>query len=110
MYKAIYKNQRIALKEIAELTGLPYTFLRARYKRGWRGDALVSPVQRDRSFIILTHDGKTLTLKEWSKEIGIAYETLRKRHKAGKSIADILHPDIYPTQETDSDLPNQTDL
>jgi len=99
MYRAVYKSQLLNLHKISELTGIPYTMLYARYKRGWRGDMLVSPVQRDRSFIILTHNGKTMSLKDWSKEIGIAYETLRKRHKAGKPVADILHPDTYPTPE-----------
>jgi len=106
MYKTHYNNHLLSLNEIAKQSDLPYNIIYARYKRGWRGDALTAPVQRDRSFIVLTHNGKTMTLKEWAQEIGIAYETLRKRHKAGKSVAETLHPDIYPTHtEPDSDNP-----
>ena len=105
MFKAVYGTRLMPLAEIATQAQIPYNIIYNRYKRGWRGDMLVSPVQRDRSYIILTHNGKTMSLKDWSKEIGIAYETLRKRHKAGKPVADILHPDIYPTPE-DVDQPH----
>lgn len=43
-----------------------------------------------RQNVRLTKDGLTLTLIEWSERLGIKYDTLRFRIKAGKSVDDVL--------------------
>ena len=45
-----------------------------------------------RTNIRLTYQGKTQTLKEWSREIGIPYHIVRSRYHSGKPVADILRP------------------
>jgi hypothetical protein len=94
-YTADGYTRKLSLPDLAEITGIPKSVLYGRYNKGWRGEALFAPVQKDRSQLILTHAGKTLTLKQWAVELGISYETLRKRIKAGKSIADVLNPELY---------------
>ena len=44
----------------------------------------------------ITHDGQTLPIYEWSKRLGIGLETLRRRIKAGWSIARALSPQRRP--------------
>lgn len=39
-----------------------------------------------RSNLLITHGGRTQTLSQWADETGIAYETLRWRHKNGKDL------------------------
>jgi len=94
-YTADGYTRKLSLPDLADITGIPKSVLYGRYNKGWRGEALFAPVQKDRSQLILTHAGKTLTLKQWAVELGISYETLRKRIKAGKSIADVLNPELY---------------
>lgn len=36
--------------------------------------------------LLITHEGRTQTLAQWADETGVAYETLRWRHKHGKAI------------------------
>lgn len=40
--------------------------------------------------INITYNGETKTLKQWSEFTGINYHTLRKRHKMGWSVEDML--------------------
>lgn len=40
----------------------------------------------------ITHDGQTLTLKEWAPIVGIDYWTLRSRYDKGWTAAEILAP------------------
>jgi hypothetical protein len=39
-----------------------------------------------RTNLLITHKGKTQTLSQWADETGVAYETLRWRHKHGKPL------------------------
>lgn len=43
---------------------------------------LLKPVQSQASDLI-THDGRTNTLRGWSKFLGIPYDTLRMRYRRG---------------------------
>lgn len=43
-----------------------------------------------RNNVRLTHDGRTQTVAEWSRETGIGYQTIRKRMEAGWSAVDTL--------------------
>lgn len=44
------------------------------------------------SNVNLTHNGKTQTLTQWSRELGISYHVIRKRRNAGRTVAEILTP------------------
>lgn len=43
-----------------------------------------------RNTIRLSHNGQSLTLKEWSLELGMSYEALRSRYKKKWTESDIL--------------------
>lgn len=43
-----------------------------------------------RNVIVITHLGKTLCLKQWSRELGIHYQTLRQRIRRGWPLARVL--------------------
>ena len=45
----------------------------------------------------MTHDGVTMTMKQWSIELGIPYSVLKNRSKAGWSDEDMLTIPILPT-------------
>lgn len=43
-----------------------------------------------RSNIVLTYEGKTMTLKSWSRYLGISYSALCDRYRRGCSVPEIL--------------------
>lgn len=43
----------------------------------------------------LTHDGRTMTMAQWSRETGIGFGTLRKRIEAGWSVASALTTPLH---------------
>ena len=45
-----------------------------------------------RKTVTLTHDGKTLTLSQWARELGIGRDVLCRRRKRGLSTEEILAP------------------
>lgn len=45
-----------------------------------------------RKTVTLTHDGKTLTLSQWSRELSIGRDVLCRRRKRGLSTEEILAP------------------
>ena len=81
------------LHEWAEETGIPYSTLHKRYKRGLDPDQIlhtgkITPTnQKD-----LTYNGKTQSISKWSKEIGVSVPTIYKRIQVGKPIEQILYP------------------
>ena len=47
-----------------------------------------------RNAIILEHEGRKLSLKDWSKELGIDYQTLLRRKSVGKTTKEILKKEV----------------
>lgn len=41
------------------------------------------------------HNGKRMCLKDWSRELGISYETIRGRLRRGHSFEDAIKEDLY---------------
>lgn len=44
----------------------------------------------------LTHDGKTLTIREWAEHLSISISTIRGRIRAGRPVAEILQTSRVP--------------
>lgn len=55
-----------------------------------------NPTPKKRNFCIITHNGKTQSIQEWSKELNIPEPTIRARFKRGQPI-DVLRKE--PLQE-----------
>lgn len=49
-----------------------------------------------RSNVTLTHKGKTMTVSEWSRELGISHKTIHSRIKRNWPVEKILSPKIEP--------------
>lgn len=52
--------------------------------------------------IWITSNGKTLCLNDWSKELGISLETLRKRYIKGLSVEEILYSPKFATHKSNT--------
>lgn len=51
--------------------------------------------QNQTKTIYLTYKGKTKTISEWSREIGISIQTMHSRRRLGFSVERILEPKKY---------------
>jgi len=56
----------------------------------WAND--YTQANNKRNNILLTHNGKTMTMPEWARELTLPYSTLANRRKKGKSVEEILNP------------------
>lgn len=80
-----YNGEKHLLCEWAEILGIDFDFLRSRvcdYNYSLQ-EAICSPKNEKlkRNLIKLTHRGKTMTVSQWSKELGISESTIRNRIK-----------------------------
>ena len=48
--------------------------------------------------IVLEHNGRSMTMREWSRRIGVGLETLRMRFRRGYMVKDILNPRLRANQ------------
>jgi lambda repressor-like predicted transcriptional regulator len=53
-----------------------------------------------RSNTLITHDGRTQTLAEWSREVGVPPKTLRHRIKAGWEIGKALFAKVSQSENS----------
>lgn len=77
-----YNNQTHTIPEWSKITGIEYGTLKARLsKYGWSVERALTEKVDNTIFKekLYTFNGKALTLKEWSKELGINYRTLTCR-------------------------------
>ena len=51
-----------------------------------------------RNVPLYTYDGKTMCLKDWSKELNMPYEKIRGRIRRGISFEDAIKDDLYNRQ------------
>lgn len=102
--------------EWSEITGIKAGTIAHRLKKGWTIQEALTPgrrkpparmtekqkqalggfsrsAPRGRTAKLYVHDGKTLTVQQWSKVTGINVKTIRCRLRDGLSIADALRPE-----------------
>lgn len=58
----------------------------------------IQQANNKRENIVISYDGKTLTLKQWSRELGMNYWTLHARYKRGWNLTDIITTNIKETK------------
>jgi len=80
-----YEGRRLTLSEWARETGISFTTLAYRLKKGWAPEKILAPVERAKQrpgggqSRAVTLRGVTKTLQEWAQETGIPYSTLWRR-------------------------------
>ncbi|CAO4185272.1 hypothetical protein AFFFEF_04597 [Methylorubrum extorquens] len=90
-------NRTLVLSEWAELLAVPYNTLYSRIvDLGWdHTRALVIPSQTQ-GVMTLTHDGRTMTAADWSRETGITSRTIRHRITMGWPVEKALTAPAKP--------------
>lgn len=87
------------LQEWAEITGIHPMSLLHRLNNGWSSeDAVNLPIskspseaaRKSKNAKLISHEGKTMCIKEWADFTGIPYMVIWRRFKAGKNPAEIL--------------------
>jgi hypothetical protein len=99
------------IREWALDYGIPAKLIQSRLAKGWTveqaitepmpvsaGDKLPESKRIDRRAHLYTHDGRTLTIKEWAERTGISRSYLTKRLRLGMPIAEAIAP--VPKQRT----------
>jgi hypothetical protein len=74
------------MKQWANHYKVPYPVVKDRRSKGVDGEALFAPLERRKYKTLYTHDGKSLTITDWAKELNAPYITVWQRvHMAGKN-------------------------
>lgn len=105
-----YEGRTLTLMQWAKEIPLPYNTLRQRFVRGVRGADLFKKdhlsVGHHRGVkYSTTYKGETISLRELSKhpDVDITYDTLRQRHRAGLTGADLINPE----RKTKTNIPKE---
>lgn len=84
-----FKGETCTIDEWSRRTGLKKTTIHMRVKYGWSTDKILSELTHKYGNTInnhpITHNGKTQTITEWAKELGINRSTLFARIRNGWS-------------------------
>jgi hypothetical protein len=62
------------------------------WPKNWRWATPLQQSNNTRANVLLTKNGKTLTITAWAKEMGVSYGTLSSRRSRGLSPEQILAP------------------
>lgn len=88
-----FDGKRLTITQWSRELGIPLTALRSRIKKGWGAEkALTEPVETRVPVHEgpLTHHGRTLTMTEWAKEIGVSHNCLSQRLRSGTPLSEAL--------------------
>lgn len=89
-------GEKHSLKEWSKITGLSIATIRGRMKLGWKDEEIISiPQSREYRVIhykgkMITHNGETHTLREWSELLGISNRLLAERLRRGYTEEEAL--------------------
>jgi len=103
-----HNGETHTIREWAKITGLTDRTIRWRYNEGWPTDMILDPhayrgrgpdSRETRRPTMITFEGRTLTIAEWAKVVGLKESTLRNRLKKGWEIKRALmteYNDVNP--------------
>ena len=80
-----HEGLTMTLADWARHKGYKYGMLTSRWKKGLRGKELLAPPEYERGRLV-EFRGELRTLSEWTKKLGVNYQTLRWRHENGKDL------------------------
>jgi hypothetical protein len=80
-----FNDKTQSMIQWSEELGLPKWLIQQRLASGWSvEDALTAPKRsRGHNYRLVTHQGKTLSITDWAKELGIPRERIYSRLKKG---------------------------
>lgn len=87
-----YKGKKVALDKLSKKLDINYNTLYLRYKNGFVGDKLVAKENLPNNVpsILITHNGQTLSVAEWSKKLNLKKRTIMDRFHKGLPTDKIL--------------------
>lgn len=88
-----YNGESISMAELAERTGMNYSTLQDRIRRGFNLEKSLSKTNYARKLI--TFKGKTMCISDWAKEVGVNSSTLSTRLKRGWSVERALTTPVH---------------
>lgn len=65
-------------------------------QRRWSVERALTTPLRSMAPRLLTHEGRTQSVRAWAEELGVPKRTLASRLDCGWSLSDALSPDLYP--------------
>lgn len=84
------KGEDVTLIEASEKSGLPYSTLQSRWRRGIRGEELFAEPAIQLKKREVLYNGKKVTLRELSELTGIKISTLGSRYREGKRGEELI--------------------
>jgi hypothetical protein len=90
-----FNGKALTLKQWSQETGIGVPTIKYRLKRGWTVEQALTIPAKDPSLYcpdkrMLSHDGETHSVTEWSRKLGIGIGTINYRLKSGWTVADAL--------------------
>lgn len=90
----LFQGRLITVAELADITGIPQgTLMRRVSIAGYSFEKAAAMGAGARKY---THNGKTLTLKEWGEELNMSRKTLWQKLNRGSTIADLVDKESHP--------------
>lgn len=88
MYTTTYNGKEISLYQLSKETGIAYTTLFKRLKKGY--PLLTGANPWPKSTHTLTYKGEEITVSDLAKKIGMQYTTVRRRIDNGWTADEIV--------------------
>lgn len=83
-------------KQVSKLTGMSKTAVVNRKRKGWSDEQILAATsdqpERQTNNRLVTHQGSTLTISEWSRKLGLNMHTLYSRLNKGFSGDRLFEP------------------
>lgn len=88
-----WKGESKTMAEWSEITGISYTTIRSRNRRGWSAEKIfTTKVEDGVRGKLIEYDGKTLSVPEWAVETGINISTIKARIRKGYALSEVFEP------------------
>lgn len=87
-----YNGKKMSLVQAAEVSGISYSTLLARYYKGYTGGKLFHLPTRPKIYV--EYNGEKLSLIELAQKTGINFNTLRSRHFRGDKGERLIRPAV----------------
>jgi hypothetical protein len=89
----LYQGKQVSAKELAQLTGLPYSLVSCRMANYWTADDIINTPQRTRKAreLTLEWEGKTLNTYDVAALTGLPRTTVSSRMSQGWTAYEVIN-------------------